>query len=160
MCRHDGEPKTSVEEVRREALGAHAELRERMLVVLALYVRVDWDRAEDETTHQLCERLQELIEAVERHLSMEDEKLAPVLATLDAWGDQRRAQLEQVHERERKALGRARSQEPSVCDTRSLASSARYLVDEVLRSLNWEESHLLDPEVFRDDCIVTSQLGG
>jgi hypothetical protein len=150
-------PAPRLEQVREQTIHVHIELKRLMREVHGLYRRVDW--GELDAAPVLHDQLRKLVAEVERQVALEQALLAPVLATLDAWGALREGQLREVHDREQSAI-RQVDREASPDDAARLAVAARYLVAEVLREIRWEEQHLLDPDLFSDDAIIHNQLDG
>jgi hypothetical protein len=88
---------------------------------------------------------------VRRQVAAEDLQLAPVLQSLDAWGPQRKARLDALHEREQAAVEHALEAED---DARVLASHLGESIREIVRVLRLEEKELLDAELLDDTTTV------
>ena len=112
----------------------------------------------------------ELGNSLRRHAAVEEHDLGPVLQTLDSWGCIRRDQLEAIHDEQQRAWREAEAKmaraheaparDAAITQTIELARVVQTLVRSVLRTVRWEESHLLDPATLRDDIVSVDQIDG
>lgn len=95
---------------------------------------------------------------VRRQVVSEDQKLAPVLRELDAWGPLRVERLDALHAREQAAVDRALADD---ADGQALAARLRASIGEILTVLRIEEKELLDADLLDDSTTVSrGQSGG
>jgi hypothetical protein len=155
-------------EVRKEALELHEEVRSAMREALKLATRVQ--RGDLSVAKDLRSRAVELGNSLRRHAAVEEHDLGPVLQTLDSWGCIRRDQLEAIHDEQQRAWREAEAKmaraheaparDAAITQTIELARVVQTLVRSVLRTVRWEESHLLDPATLRDDIVSVDQIDG
>jgi hypothetical protein len=154
-------------EVRKEALALHDEVRTAMREALKLATRIQ--RGDHSASTDLRARTAELGAALRKHAAVEEHDLGPVLQTLDSWGFVRREKLEAIHDEQHRAWRAAEatfrhpgegSREAAITQTVELARAVQQLVRSVLRSVRWEESHLLDPDTLRDDIVAVDPIDG
>jgi hypothetical protein len=151
-------------EAREVALQLHDEVREQMRVALTLAHRIA--AGDPASAEPLRAHARELCRSLRRHTSVEEDVLAPVLESIDAWGGVRRDCLVEEHQRQSKAadeidaaLGR-----PSLADVERadrLARAVHRLIRRTLRSVRWEEKHLLRADLLCDaSCAIVDQVDG
>src|SRR5439155_18986490 len=101
-----------------------------------------------------------LLDFLDEHLAHEDELLAPVLRTIDAWGAERERRLRQEHAEQRTEIARLRAAlAPTSPEPMTLASELRHFVDLLRGDMAAEERDTLTASVLRDDCICI-EIGG
>ncbi len=146
-----GESSLSCETVRQRILSEHERLRQASAEVLAADSHPKLRLA----THALLDLLAE-------HLAHEDELVAPLLRTIDAWGEERERRLRQDHAEQRADIERLRSalaRPLSVEEQHTLASVVRQFVARLGGDMTLEERDVLTSELLRDDSI-TVEFGG
>jgi hypothetical protein len=157
MSNHDDDclpPSSSA--VRQRALCWHDEVR--LSLRRALRAVAATRNGESFAVDKLRACASEIVAVVGMQVDGEDASLAPVLATLDAWGPQRVALLQELHEREHLA---AENTLVETDDPTLLASGFERSIREILRALRIEERELLDEEMLDDTTIVVRwQSGG
>jgi iron-sulfur cluster repair protein YtfE (RIC family) len=146
-----GESGLSCEAVRQRILTEHGRLREAVGEVTAARSHA-----------QLTLAAQALLDLLAEHLAHEDDLLAPVLRTIDAWGGERERRLRAEHGEQRAEIARIRStlaQPFPIEDESTLASVLRQFVDRLRSDMALEERDVLTPDLLRDDAI-TVEFGG
>jgi len=99
---------------------------------------------------ELRRRLGELRAACEEHMRDEEDRLAPVLARIDAWGPERLERMREEHAHQRAALARLATEEPGT----DLAKDAVALAEVLESEMRAEERDILDASVLRDDPLT------
>ncbi|MFO0555637.1 MAG: hypothetical protein U0271_45080 [Polyangiaceae bacterium] len=141
--------------VRLAALASHRQVREVLARGLAA---VSSARSKPDGADHLLGSATRIAAVVRNQVKLEDERLGPILAQLDAWGPQRRARLSELHEREQVAAGSALAME---ADAETLATNLKRAILEILRVLRIEEKELLDADLLDDTtAVVKGQSGG
>ncbi len=121
-----------------------AEVRQAALEVLG---------AESEDSSELRDRVGRLREDLERHLSLEEALLEPVLERIDAWGPIRLELLRTEHAHQRAVLSLLRSDRAAAIPPLQLARRVLGLLDDISADMDAEDRDLLDARVLRDDPI-------
>jgi hypothetical protein len=139
----------SCEAVRKRILAEHDRLREAGERVIAA-----------EGPAKLALAANALLDLLAEHLAHEDDLLAPVLRTIDAWGEERERRLRQDHAEQRAEIEhlRAALAQPSPI-VPSLAATLRQFVDRLRGDMAMEERDVLTPELLRDDAIIVEPGG-
>lgn len=88
-----------------------------------------------------------------RHIEHEERILEPVLATIDAWGPQRKQAMDEEHVMQRELVGRLAKMEPST-DRVSWVREVRTFIADLYKDMAEEERTCLSPNVLRDDVVV------
>lgn len=144
-------------EVRTQILQEHAVLRRRLLHVQQLAERA-LRRAEVDPLELRAEALA-LASVFSDHLAMEDAQLAPLLATLDAWGPVRLERMNGEHAVQRRMISELLQavwhQEPS-----ALCVCLDAFVKALLVDMASEEADTLHPDLLRDDAIGIDVCSG
>jgi hypothetical protein len=142
--------------IREELLGQHASLRRLAAEVQEVANRPPGASA----SRELARLLRALAEAVDAHNTREEELLADVVPTLDAWGDVRAARMDEHHRDEHRRLRDAVRAAAGIPDFRAAARAVLPVIEELLEHMRAEESVLLNPDVLRDDLVVIDQSDG
>lgn len=148
-------------DARKEALELHDEVRAALREALILATRVQ--RGEEPNAEKLHDQALILGAVLRRHAAVEESDLGPVLQSLDSWGSVRRSQLAEAHGAQARAwheteaaLREAARGEAEA--KRALARAVHALVRSVLRSVRWEEAHLLDPRTLHDEIVKSDTI--
>ena len=141
-------------QMREELIAEHAELRRLASHVTAEAERVlQGEGASAEGLRSLLARFDDALQAHNRH---EESLLRDEIRHLDAWGPQREALMDDVHEAEHSSIVSALGETATIDDARGTAERGMAVVRRVLDHIQAEERELLHPDVLRDD-IVTVQ---
>jgi iron-sulfur cluster repair protein YtfE (RIC family) len=137
--------------IRKIVLVEHEGLRGSMRSIEALLPLVSAGEKEALVTAQ--SQLKDLLNTFVRHIEHEERILRPVLEVIDAWGEVRRARMDQEHSEQRPLVMRLAAIDPSP-DPQTWARE----VDEFIKMLRVdmadEEKTCLSPNVLRDDVVV------
>jgi iron-sulfur cluster repair protein YtfE (RIC family) len=126
---------THAERIAREAGDSEAQLRELQTLIRTFGARL------------------------EEHMVFEETLLFPVLATIDAWGELRVANLAADHIHQRAELAELESLAGST-DGAAFSLRVLTLVTDLRGDMEREEREALRPEVLRDDVVVIDQSAG
>ena len=146
----------SPREVREVVLADHAALRVRIeLVRRAIGVAgVTGDPA------ALRELLPSLLDHLAAHLALEDQLLAPTLASIDAWGPERSRRLAEEHGAQRAWIAAARARLAATGgDASALATEALEMIERVEADMTQEEHEALDLRLY-DDGVIQIDFSG
>jgi hypothetical protein len=145
--------------VRAEVLAQHVTIRRRLRTVHRAALRV-LDSGTGMTT--LRDEVLRLAAELSAHLAFEERTLAPLLGTLDAWGELRRERLLDEHARQRAELEAmtASCEQGTPSTLRRFALQVRRLVENLVDDMEAEEATLLHVDLLRDDLIVIDQSAG
>jgi iron-sulfur cluster repair protein YtfE (RIC family) len=146
-----GDSGLSCEAVRKRILTEHERLRETMARVIAA-----------ERYARLAPAANALLDLLAEHLAHEDDLLAPMLRTIDAWGEERERRLREEHAEQRAEIERLRGALAQLLlpeEEKALAASIRQFVDRLRGDMAIEERDVLSAELLRDDSI-TVEFGG
>jgi len=138
----------SCEAVRKRILTEHERLREAMARVIAA-----------ERHAKLALAANALLDLLAEHLAHEDDLLAPVLRTIDAWGEERERRLREEHAEQRAEIERLRVALARPEAEKALAAAIRQFVDRLRGDMAIEERDVLSAELLHDDSI-TVEFGG
>lgn len=100
----------------------------------------------------------ELCQALDEHLAVEDALLVPTLRQADAWGPVRADRLSQHHDEQREQLRSLAEQTEAGMSPQALASALAALIEDLRADMAYEEREVLSPSLLRDE--VTSIEGG
>jgi hypothetical protein len=137
----------SNEDVRRQILADHAELRHA----------IDSVRAVDEPS-RLAASAAALFELLVAHLDYEEAALKPLLRSMDGFRRERVRLLQEEHAAQRRALARL-GEEIATAPARGLVVTVRAFLDSLEAEMDGEERDLLDGWMLRDDSM-TGEFGG
>jgi hemerythrin-like domain-containing protein len=138
--------------VREKILSDHVRLRKQLDPIEGLAKQVI--AGDDAAVKRLRQEAERFHAALARHMSWEDEHLAPTLREIDAWGEERARRLAVEHREQRERLSRflEKLHDPK----RAKQHVARDLLELgawLRRDMDEEEATTLDPNVVRDDVI-------
>lgn len=136
-----------LERLRRQILAEHVELRAAIAKV-----------ATAEAPARLALATSALCDLLEDHLAFEDERLEPVLRSIDAWGPERARRLRQEHVAQRARMAELR-REVATAPALALAREVQPFLEALLADMAAEEREVLDPNLLRDD-TVSVEFGG
>lgn len=136
-----------LERLRRQILAEHVELR----AAIAKVATAEEPARLALATSALCDRLED-------HLAFEDERLEPVLRSIDAWGPERARRLRQEHALQRARMAELR-REVATAPALALAREVQPFLEALLADMAAEEREVLDPNLLRDDTISV-EFGG
>lgn len=108
------------------------------------------------TRAQLLAHLTRLVARLEGHMSFEDERLVPVLRTIDAWGPERVERFRDEHERQRRILDSLLS-DSEKADEVQLALLTLGFVQLLRIDMDEEEATMLSADLLRDDPITMQE---
>jgi CBS domain-containing protein len=151
----------SPRQVREMILAEHTHLRELLSLALASARSVLDDEAATHERIGMREAARAALTALVSHTQLEDQTVAPVLETIDAWGRVRARQLRAEHIEQRKALEEllAKLDDQHVSD-RTLASAVVEVQRQILEDMEQEERNELSNDLFWDDTRRTGSEGG
>jgi hypothetical protein len=136
-------------ETRELILHQHVQIR-------ILLTEIDGDCRGIVDEQRLRRRVLALVSALREHLALEERLLPGILRDADAWGQERLSAMSVEHLRQREELTElaelARRGAAVV-----VAERAHRLIGELRDDMDGEESHLLAPELLRDDVIAIDQ---
>lgn len=136
-----------LERLRRQILAEHVELRAAIAKV-----------ATAEEPARLALATSALCDLLEDHLAFEDERLEPVLRSIDAWGPERARRLREEHVAQRARMAELR-REVATAPALALAREVQPFLEALLADMAAEEREVLDPNLLRDDTISV-EFGG
>jgi iron-sulfur cluster repair protein YtfE (RIC family) len=142
------------QERRRILLAQHDRIRALIAVVsktASAVLEVPEDSARPQVD-ALRAAIAALRHELEDHLVTEEALLEPVLATIDAWGPVRLAQMHSEHAHHRALLTELRAERPPL-EPHVLARSAHTLATDVLSEMHEEERDFLAAGVLNDDTV-------
>ena len=143
-------------EIRKELMDQHASLKR-----LAARVR---DLAEgpagEASRDQLSGILRELGDGIDADNAREEHLLGEVLPTLDAWGPERLARMDDHHREEHREIAERVRDAAELPDLSSAVSAALPAIDELLAHMLQEEKEFLGRDLLRDDVINIQQSDG
>lgn len=146
-------------EIRDALIREHGELRS-----LAAEVRRQAERVVRGDTDELAglrEALVRLGAALHAHNRHEEALLRDEIRTIDAWGPQREALMDEHHASEHAEAERALGELTRGDDGASaMASGSNALVDKLLQHMLAEEKDLLHPDLLRDDVVTIQGFSG
>jgi len=143
---------------RRVVLDQHAELR-RLLTMGLAEARAVVKR--HTLPHETLRPLVALIRAIfVKHLADEEALILPLLEDDLPLGPLRAQRLREEHADQRTDLDTLCSWPEDPTQDLELALRFETLGTALLHDIAHEETHLLTPEIIRDDCIVIDQFGG
>jgi acetoin utilization protein AcuB len=151
----------SPRQVREMILAEHAHLRQLLDITLTSARKVlDGSCGETELVH-MRNAARAALTALVSHTQLEDQMVAPVLETIDAWGRARARQLRSEHVEQRKALEAflLKLDEQRPADA-SLAPAVIALLSKIFDDMAREERNELSHELFSDDGTRTASEGG
>ena len=137
--------------IRKMVLIEHEGLRGRMRAIEALLPRVS--AGEKEALVAAHAQFNDLLQTFLRHIEHEERILRPVLEVIDAWGEVRRARMDQEHTEQRALVMRLAAIDP-LPDPRIWAREVDDFVTMVRVDMADEEKTCLSPSVLRDDVVV------
>ncbi|NNL85610.1 MAG: hemerythrin domain-containing protein, partial [Myxococcales bacterium] len=108
------------------------------------------------TRAQLLAHLTRLVARLEGHMGFEDERLVPVLRTIDAWGPERVERFRDEHERQRRILDSLLS-DSEKADEVQLALLTLGFVQLLRIDMDEEEATMLSADLLRDDPITMQE---
>jgi hypothetical protein len=141
----------SPEETRTAILEQHRVLREGLTEVQGEALGLL--NASKGTRAQLLEHLTRFVARFEGHMSFEDERLVPVLRTIDAWGPERVERFRDEHERQRRILASLISDSEKAGEI-ELALLTLGFVQLLRIDMEEEEATMLSADLLRDDPIT------
>ena len=146
-------------EVRALILAQHRDLRKLLAQIRAL---ADGVLAGDRGLHLELRRQSVELELVFlAHLETEEAILLPVLEEIDAWGPVRVRHIREEHAHQRSVLeGAGDSATSAAVSAQELATVMRALVEEILEDMKGEERDMLNPDLLRDDVVISDQSDG
>lgn len=145
-------------EVRARVVDEHRRLRVLLAGLQTLAREVTIDASRDEA---LRSALRVLIVEFALHLDSEEELLLPLVARVDAWGDERAARMREEHRVQRALLRRMfRRLEERSLTPNDLAVEVDGLVLRIFHDMRDEEAELLDEALLHDDAVVIDQICG
>jgi hemerythrin len=98
--------------------------------------------------------------ALTNHNRDEQRLLEKELPTIDAWGAVRSAAMDDRHRREHASMRSALIASTQMTDPAALNAHLRWLIDEILEHMTFEERVILHPDVLRDDSCTIDSFGG
>jgi CBS domain-containing protein len=156
-------------EVRELVLSEHVHLRQLLVRALELARQVaEGDEGEEgagagreDGVRAMRGAAQSAYTALVAHTELEDRLLAPLLETIDAWGQVRSSDLRREHAQQRLALDRALVflEEPAQSPV-ALAAAIEDVLSEVLRDMQREEAELLESDLLSEDVLAVNTSGG
>lgn len=145
--------------VREKILLDHRQLREELAPIEELAKRVV--EGDESAAAELRSKAERFHENLARHMTWEDEHLAPTLRDIDAWGEERVGRLAAEHAEQRERL--ASFLEHLHDDQRSKREVAKDILELgswLREDMEGEERITLDPNVVKDDPIVVDVEAG
>lgn len=147
--------------VRDIVLREHRHLRELLSRAFDAARRVSAGSAGADDVQTMVGTARDAYTALVAHTELEDQLLAPVLESIDAWGGVRARELRREHVLQRRGLLRALEQlelpSPSLA---ALAASIEDLLHEVHLDMEREEAELLRSDLLLDEMITVNTSGG
>jgi hypothetical protein len=140
-------------QVRELIMLEHVHLRQLLHRTLAAARSVLDGSVSDEEVEAMRALARAALTALVSHTELEDRILAPVLETIDAWGQVRATNLRQEHVAQRLALQRALQavSEAGPASTALLAASIEDVLLDILRDMEREEDDVLSRELLSDE---------
>lgn len=143
-------------EIRKELMDQHVSLK-----LLAAEVR---DMAEQspgaDSRDHLSGLLQELGDGIDAHNRREEHLLGEVLPTLDAWGPERLARMDEHHRAEHREIAERVRAAAALPEFREVLNAALPAIDELMTHMRQEEKEFLGKDLLRDDVINVQQSDG
>lgn len=148
-------------EVRELVLSEHVHIRQLLARALELAGRVGGGEGREDDVRAMRAVAQSAYTALVAHTELEDRLLAPVLETVDAWGQVRSDDLRREHALQRQALHRALVvlEEPAQSPA-ALAAAIEDVLSEVLRDMHREEADLLESDLLSEEVLAVNTNGG
>lgn len=148
-------------EVRELVLSEHVHIRQLLVRALELARQVAEGDGREDRVRAMRGAAQSAYTALVAHTELEDRLLAPVLETIDAWGQVRSSDLRREHALQRLALDRALVflEEPAQSPA-ALAAAIEDVLSEVLRDMQREEVELLKSDLLSEDVVAVNTNGG
>jgi hypothetical protein len=146
-------------EVRRQILGEHDRLRERLDRFEADLARA---MAGDAGAAESFRRGQgELLAALRAHVESEEAILVPALEAIDAWGPARAARIHEDHVTQLRLLATwDRAVADPALPLADLGPRLRQFAGGLRADMEAEENDLLHPDLLRDDVVSVQQSAG
>jgi hypothetical protein len=143
-------------QIRQELMDQHAGLK-----LLAAKVRdmVDHPSGAD-SRDQLSGLLQELGDGIDAHNDREEHLLGEVLPTLDAWGPERLARMDEHHRAEHREIAERVRAAAELPEFRAALNAALPAIDALMAHMREEEKEFLGKDLLRDDVINIQQSDG
>ncbi len=148
-------PRPSIADVRSRVLAEHARLRLLIADVDRLASAVG--AGENHHLEDLRDRAGRLYRMLTEHIDHEDAVVAPIIASIDAWGPVRLEQMQHEHAGQRIALKQAVNDLD--LDGRPLGQAIQSMCWEILHDMKREEHDLLHPDLWRDSPVVVEISG-
>ncbi|MBX3269397.1 MAG: hemerythrin domain-containing protein [Sandaracinaceae bacterium] len=146
----------SPREVREVVLADHAALRVR----IELLRRAIGTAGVTGDPAALRELLPSFLDHLGAHLALEDQLLAPTLASIDAWGPERSRRLAEEHAAQRAWIAASRERLAATGgDASTLAAEALVMIARVEEDMAQEEQVALDPRLY-DDGVIQVDFSG
>ena len=143
-------------EIRKELLGQHASLK-----LMAAKIRELAERpSEDISPDQLSGLLHELGDGIDAHNAREEHLLGEVLPTLDAWGPERLARMDDHHRREHREIAERVRAAAKLPDSSATLGAALPAIEDLMTHMHEEEKEFLGRDLLRDDVINIHQADG
>jgi hypothetical protein len=137
-------------QIRAELLGQHAEIR---VLIAEIRQSAELARRGEPREKELRDGVARLAAFIVAHNAREEELLAPVLPTVDAWGPVRADIMDEGHLSEHRALSQALAAIPHT--PREFAGAGvEVLCERILEHMASEEEVLLAEELLRVDTVT------
>lgn len=144
-------------QIRTELVAEHVALRQMALEIDAEAQRV---LAQEGSLDALRVSLVRFAERLAAHNLHEEALLRDELPTIDAWGPQREALMNENHEKEHATVLRSISEAVSAGAPGEIAQHVRDLMRRVLEHMKSEEKEILHPDLLRDDVVSIQGMSG
>jgi len=144
-------------EIRDELLAQHASLRGRLEAIHLAVTR--WEAGEVPDAHVRLE-LAGLVEALRSHNALEEQTLADLVRTADAWGPARVEIMNEAHAREHHDLWSAALAIGTAKHPRDGAKELERFRAHLLEHMAREEETFLNASVLRDDDVAIDPEDG
>ena len=145
------------DEIRTELLAQHQDLRTRIRQVRDARRQ---DRPDQPYGFRVREVIAGLVNALQAHNRREEELLADLLPTVDAWGPVRKELMGDQHRAEHMALCGAFATLTLMSDSAAAASLLHTCLDCILEHMDLEEKTFLDELSLGASDVVADQVSG
>lgn len=143
-------------EIRKELLDQHASLKRLAAKVRDLAEGPSGENARDE----LSGLLHELGDGIDAHNAREEHLLGEVLPTLDAWGPERTARMDNHHREEHREIAEQIRAAAGSSEFAAAMDTALPAIEKLMAHMHEEEKEFLGKDLLRDDVINIHQSDG
>lgn len=140
-------------QIRSELVAEHHALKQAATDIEAEVQRV---LAGQHTLDGMRASLTRFADQLAAHNRHEETLLRDELRTIDAWGPQREALMDEDHEAEHADVVRSVTESLWLHDHQEIARRVQAMVRRVLEHLRREEKEILHPDLLRDDVVSIS----